>query len=624
MKPSTKLIALLMSAVMLISAVMLTSCDTSPASDGEDTTTANNNVTTSADTTAAAVEDDTPSDLVMVAGGTNYVRVVRSDDVEIGAVSANCASDIHKAIKAATSVLPQIGTDWIKPGQEYDREAVEILVGVTEYSESVDTYAELAYGNYVVKVVGNKLVIAAYSGDALEAACRKVTALINSNAADGELVIPADTYYSGVGDAMLNALPTYENGTFNCTYECGGNATLVLINDTTPEEYSAYLTKLDGDGWEQYTTNTVSDNQFATYNNDKYTINLGYYDYEDSVRIIIEPRALPVGLKEDNVYEKVTTSQITMLGLEYTHATTGERASNGQSMIIRLEDGRFIIMDGGFNDNGGSKSGDLLIAALKEQSKDYLKSGEKITIAAWIITHAHGDHCGMIIEQYSKFKGMIVEKFLVNFMSDSERNRAINSSTYGKNWNDTEGSMWTKVITAAKALKADVHYVHVGQIFYEANVRMDILYTIESFAPKICNALNTTSLTIKMTFDTGDTFLMTGDNTGNGMEIAAKTFDDYMQCDMLQVAHHGGTPWGNESGLITAYKTVAPETLLWPRGSSSFANAKAKNYNMVLFSKDEGGQNNNFKECLVAGLEGEQVILPIPYTAGSATEIRLK
>ncbi|MBO7275850.1 MAG: MBL fold metallo-hydrolase, partial [Clostridia bacterium] len=264
------------------------------------------------------------------------------------------------------------------------------------------------------------------------------------------------------------------------TYECGGSAMLVIVNDTDINEFGQYMTKLESAGWTQYTTNTFGENKFVTYTTDKYTVNAGYYDYENAARIIIEPLAKPVGLEADNKYEKVTTSQITMLGVEYISSSTKEPVSNGLSMLIRLEDGRFVVVDGAFSSNAGSKSADLLINELKEQSKEYLKAGEKITIAAWIITHAHGDHYGMINKHYSKFASMKVEKFFVNFLSETERMRAINSSTYGKNWEVTEGGTWTQLITAAKALKADVQYVHVGQVFYVADLRMDILYTIES------------------------------------------------------------------------------------------------------------------------------------------------
>ena len=622
MKLSTKLIALLMAFMMLISTAVLTSCDNSNQPAGDDTTTPAANDTTTpapADTTTSEVVDDTPQDLVMVASGVNQVRIVRDEDAVTGAVSTSCASELHEAIRTATGVIPGIDTDWIKKGAEYDHESVEILVGVTEYSESKEVLADISYGEYLVKVVGKKLVIAAYSDAAMYEACRQVKKLIQERAAEGELTIPADTMFAGVTDADLNVIPSYQNGTFISTYECGGDATLLLIDDTTVDAYNTYLTKLESAGWVKYTTNEINGNYFATFNTADYTLNLGFYDYEDAARIIIEPLAKPVGLKEDNVYEKVTTTQITMLGLDY-FASTGSHYNNGLSMLIRLADGRFIVIDGGGNN---TQHTNILLNALKDQSKDYLKAGQKITIAAWIITHAHGDHSGMIGKQYAKFSGMKVEKFLVNFISDTERNKAMNSTEYKGNWDSGEGGGWSQVVTAAKALKADLQYVHVGQVFYIADVKIDVLYTIESYAPKLCNAFNTTSLTMKMTFDSGDTFLMTGDTTGNGMQIAAKMFGDYMQCDMLQVCHHGYTTWGNNSGMIQAYKVVSPATLLWPQSSNAYPGYWKKDYNIVLFSTDQGGANKNFKECLVAGNEGEQVIVPIPYTVGTATEVRV-
>ena len=624
MKISLKLTALIVALLMMLSILTLTACDNTQLPAGADETTPQVSDTTAApdvteDTTTAA---PAANDLVMVQDGKSVVSVIRDEDATTVDAEVECATDLRKLIENKTGVSPKISTDWIKAGQEHDSETIEILVGQTNYKESMLALESLTYGEYIVKVIGNKLVITAYSDNALYEAVAKAKKIITENSKQGELVIPADTEIRGSSDTMLDVLPIYENATFNSTYECGGSAMLVIVNDTDINEFGQYMTKLESAGWTQYTTNTFGDNKFVTYTTDKYTVNAGYYDYENAARIIIEPLAKPVGLEADNKYEKVTTSQITMLGVEYISSSTKEPVSNGLSMLIRLEDGRFIIVDGAFNSNAGSKAADLLINELKEQSKEYLKAGEKITIAAWIITHAHGDHYGMINKHYSKFASMKVEKFFVNFLSETERMRAINSSTYGKNWEVTEGGTWSQLITAAKALKADVQYVHVGQVFYVADLRMDILYTIESYAPKICNALNTSSLTIKMTFNSGDTFLMTGDTTGNGMEIAAKTFGDYMQCDILQVAHHGGTTWGNDSGMIYAYGVVAPKVLLWPRGLSSFESSKSKNYNKVLFSPDEGGKNDNYKELFVSGAEGDKIILPIPYTVGNATEIR--
>lgn len=606
MKLTTKLLALLLALLTLATSAVLTSCDNGDTPDGVDTTPVQEDTTPAETTPAPTVSND----LVVVKDGETEANVVRSDRLDSSAVPVTCAADIRLAVEKATGKAPKITTDWKKPTEAYDSEKVEILVGYTEYPESLEVFSELTYGQYIVKVVGNKLVVAGYSDTAIYEATRYVKKLIKENATENGFVIPADSYDSGIVDEDLNSLPGYENGTFNCTYQCGGKATLLLVKDTDVDAYNAYLAKLEKVGFKQYTTNEINGNYFATYNSDKYTVNLGFYDYENAARIIIEPLAKPVGLKEDNVYTPVTTSQITMIGLEYN-----ADAGNGQSMLVRLTDGRFIVMDGGFNRD---KCANLLIQQLQEQSKDYLKAGEKPVVAAWILTHTHGDHSGMLVNKYPLLKNKIkVEKIFVNLLSETERARAINLDPEDR-WDEGEGSQALKVPAVAKSLGADVQYVHVGQVFYIADVKLDILYTIESFAPKLCNAFNTSSLTIKFTFDSGDTFLMTGDTTGNGMQIAAKMFGNYMQCELLQIAHHGYTTHGNDSGMIQAYKLVDPTTLLWPQGNTDHPSTTDRAFNKVLYSKELGGENPNYQEKLVAGAEGDIIICPIPYEAGNA------
>ena len=622
MKYTTKLLALLLALIMVLGATMLTSCDSGDGAGADTTTPAVQDVigdTTPAESTPA---ETTPApqvggDLVFVKDGATTARVIRSEDAASGSTQVTSAADIRLLIEEKTGVAPRIDTDWVKKGTDHDHTLVEVLVGNTDYSESQEVYANLTYGQYMVKVVGNKLVVAGYSDTAVYEAARQAKKVIEQNASEGNLVIPADTMITGVVDTMLDQLPGYEGGNFDSTYACGVGGTLLLIKNTNMDAYKAYLTKLAGAGFTQYTTNELQGNAFATYTNAKYTVNLGFYKYENSARIIIEPLAKPVGLKEDNVYTKVTTSQITMLGLEA--AVNGE--GNGLSMIIRLTDGRFIIIDGGFSNN--ATDANLIIKQLKEQSKDYLKSGEKITVAAWIVTHAHGDHSGMLVTQYGLFKNVIkLERLLGNIMSDAERNKAIDLDPENR-WSAGEGGQSNKLDSTAKALGGTYQQIHVGQVFYYADVKLDVLYTVESYAPKICNAFNTSSNTIKFTFDTGDTFLMTGDTTGNGMQIAAKMFGDYMQCDILQVAHHGYSTHGNDSGMIYAYKYVDPATLLWPQGKTANPNYTGKSYNKVLFSKEMGGENPNYQEMLLAGMEGDVIICPIPYEVGKAIVTRV-
>ncbi len=621
MKLPVKFLSLVLALIMLMSVAMLTSCNNNTTP--KDTTAGDGSVTTpGGDITSGSDVTSAPSgNLELIIGGQSNVTVIRNEDADPSSVAVSQASALRTTIGKLTGVTPGIDTDWVKRGEEHDPNKLEILVGYTDYNETAEALAQINLGEYVVKVIGRKLVVAGYTDDAIETACRQLTNLLESIAKKGELIIPADTLITGVTNKMLNILPGYENGTFSATYKGGNNSTQLIFKNTTPEAYAAYVSKLESAGFKTYTTNTITDNEFATLNNDSYTVNIGYYAYEKSTRLIIEPLADPVGLKEDNVYTPVTTSQITMFGLQYYNASKNETYGNGLSMLIRLTDGRFVVIDGGFNRTADAQ---LLLKALQDQSKDYITAGQKITIAAWIITHAHGDHSGMIGKQYSSFRSIKVEKFVVNFMSDEERNKAIGSTSYSSNWGSGEGGGWTNVITAANALGAKVQYVRVGQVLYIADLKMEVLYTIDSYAPKICNAFNTTSLIIKMTFGDSTTFLMTGDATGAGFQIAASMYGTYLKCDILQVAHHGYTTWGNDSGTISAYRYAAPSTLLWPQGSAAFPNYKNKAYNVVLFSPEtSGGTNKNFKECLVAGLEGESIVVPIPYTAGNAVETRI-
>ena len=80
----------------------------------------------------------------------------------------------------------------------------------------------------------------------------------------------------------------------------------------------------------------------------------------------------------------------------------------GLSYVIRLSDGRFIIFDGGWN---FEPDRNRLFECLKAGSPD-----EKPVIAAWILTHPHGDHylCFLgFMEQYGD--QVVIEKFLFNF-----------------------------------------------------------------------------------------------------------------------------------------------------------------------------------------------------------------
>ena len=576
-----------------------------------ETTTAVTSETVADTTTAPAPE--VPAEVNIVENGKANFTLIRDEDASTSGMEVAQARLIMNQVKDLTGATMNLGTDWVKRGQELDSTTYEILVGVTAHPETQEVINSLGYGDWALRLVGNKIVVFGYDVSGLSQATSKLISLLKEGVSeDGKSIVLSREALNvnGTKSEKLNALPGYEGGQFSSYYAAGANCDEIIIAETNLDQYKAYLTKLESAGYKCYTTHEIAGNHFATYTNDKYTVTAGYYDYETSARLLIEPLAPAVGLKEENTYNRITTSQITMLGLEYKKSD-GSYASNGLSVLIRLTDGRFIVVDGGFNTGATAK---LLAEALKEQSKEYAKNISDITIAAWIVTHAHGDHYGSLLGQSSYFKGMNVERILANFLSETERQKAI--SAYSGNWSATEGQDYRNLPAVAKSLGAEVHQVHVGQVYYFADLEMEILYTIESFAPNTCNALNTSSIVTRMKFDDKTTYMSTGDATGYGMEICADMFGDYIQSDIVQVCHHGYTTWGDDAGMIEAYRTINAPTVLWPQGLHAFPNYQNKSYNAVLFTVP------NYKEVYVSGYQGDQIIVPLPYTVGTAIEKR--
>ncbi len=605
-------------AALLALAAILCGCEKGPAVPVDTSDPAG----TTEDTTTLPEKNS----FVLMEGGQSLVKIVRSDSLTAGDAQVTVARNILNALGQFGNTNTSLTTDWSKDGT-HDPDAPEILIGSVSYDESATVAKDLNYNEYEVRVVGNKIVVFGYSDTAVAAAAndliRKIKRAGNAESGLVELKFE-DIAYKGSLSGILGKVPRYDGGSSSLVYDPGDDCQEVIVRGADIDGYRAYLDKLKGLGYTVRASHDIGENSFATLEDGEFMINAGYYDYENSVRIIIEDyKQASIEALGDGTGTKVTTAQITMLGLGYPDSTNnGAEKTNGLSIVMRLEDGRFIVVDGGFN---RVTQADLLINTIKSQSAEYRdKTGMKI--AAWIVTHSHGDHMGMISKQYSRLNsaGIEVENFLINFMSDSERQRSINYylAQNAGNWGSTEGSSYTTVYAAARALGSNPVIAHVGQVYRYLGLELEVLYTIESHGPKMAAALNTTSLIMKFNFtDTATgkktTYLSTGDATGDGFEISAKCFGDYLHCDMLQIAHHGGTTWGNDSGTIKAYKLVAPSTLVWPCGASYWPSAAKKSYNVGVQNVNS---NPNYKETLVAGVEGTVTVFPLPYTVGSAVQ----
>lgn len=611
MKLNYKLLALLLALILALSSFVGCTPDEVP-----DETTAAVIEETQAPETEPVPEG--PKVYTLVSGGVAHVKIVRPTELKTDDMPVKAAIEVRKVINNVTEVSPELSDDWIKDGQSHDSSTLEILFGDTTYAESAEAIKGLNYGEYTIKAIGNKIVVFSYTDSGYTKAMNALISLIKNSvidAADGTktLELPAEELnVVKQSEAMTASLPVYEGGKFSSVTDMGDGCYGVIIKDTTPEEYAAYVTKLEGIGYKTHSTNEIVGSKFATLYTDKYTVNAGYYNNMDEVRIIIEEFSEDTLPTKKSDAAPVTTSQISMIGVEGIHG--GNYQQNGMCIIYRLSDGSFVIVDGGHHGNSAIYATNI-INALREQSKEYAKTDKDITIAAWIISHPHTDHFGTLMNEYKRFTIFNFERIMCNFWPEAafelakKTTSSFASGSY-KNYNNT--------VNVAREIGVDYVVPHVGQVWWFGDTTFEILYTIESYLPTVANAFNTSSIIFRsITEDASGkktTAIITGDATGHAFNVCNKMYKNELKCDIMQVAHHGGGTGGSNSGTQSAYSLMKPSVILWPVGQNHYATVAANTYNHVLLE----GKNPNYAELYVAGWQGNTVTLPLPYTLGTA------
>ncbi len=546
--------------------------------------------TTAAPITTAAPETEAPvTDLEIVKDGVCHYTIIRGESADKNAIEA--AMLVRNLLVDETGTSPSISTDWVKRGEDHNHDTLEILVGPTDYTESAKALEGVLYGDYIITRVDNKLVINAWSSQALQNAVTAFGSTLMKEVEDnGNFSLPADVRITGTAIKLANAVPNYAGAELSAIYHSGNQNQVLIFKGTDGNEYADYRKALEAAGFALYTENDIVDNRFATYTNDHYVVNAGYYPYEEEARVIVELKDTLPPLESENVYEdKGVQSSFSMIGLE-------ESGSNGMSFVFQLVDGSYIIFDGGFNQN---RDASHLYQYLREHAPD----PNNITIAAWIITHSHGDHYGCYYKFTDTYASKVKLEYVIgNFPSDEARIEG------GVQDEGGAGPNIEKRVTkydGAKFIKT-----HVGHEFFFRNARIEVLYTLESYGPRVLDYLNTSSLICRVEIG-GQVFNITGDASNHGCDIAKRMYGDYLKADFVQVCHHGYTTGSSAySGVTGFYDASAAPVVIWPVADSQISNMLNRAYDAHLYNAP------TTKEVFVAG--GRDLRLLLPYTVGTS------
>ena len=499
----------------------------------------------------AGISSETAENMLKIAeNGTVYYQI---------AYAPGLTEDVKESIQSVWQALINRSNSSLVLISEadpsnYDADTLEILIGDTSYPESDRVMESIGYGDWTIRFEGNKLVVASYARSGLRKALLKVIQQIKAGAdGNGTIEIPADWNVLETEEPVLNELPRYqtESAFLPRTLDEGDNSCVAYVSGSSVVEYESYLSELEKQGYSLYFTNAIGDNRFATYINDSYTIHTGWYGYEKAARLVIEPKMALIPLDSENVWqpaEGVNTS-LGMIGLD---TEVAGHPDGGLGCIWQLADGSFIVIDGGYAENC-------------DQLYEYMKAratGEKIEIAAWIITHQDGDHAYAFLSFCEKYKN---EFSLELFFSNLPGAFIAEDSDFESS---PASALAAKRIPGCKVIRA-----HTGMKFSLRDVEIEFLFTIDSLLPKPVVSANNSSLVFTITAG-GERVIFTGDMGDSAAEVLVSMYGDYLKSDFLQIAHHGITNGNGKdpANMGKFYQAVSAEVCLWPCADYRYLN----------------------------------------------------
>ena len=504
------------------------------------------------DPTNTAMSDNNSSTTVDTMQEEKYIDIVKNGEL-IPVVYGAYAS--AKEIAVAKSIIDGlhriVGVSGRPEGEySYDANKVEILVGDTSYPETAQVKSELGYGEGIVKIVGNKVVVIGSDTEALENIIKKLLAEFNNFKENGGIRLKSDFCLREISNELVAAMPTHPDA-FPTITDTSRNCYLMDFGTDKETVFREYIDLLEKNGYRLYAENSIEGNEYYTYLNDEFVVTAIYTKYNKKAKFTVEklentglpPRA------EDNVYTPVEglKSSITQVGLHYNVEIDEYGAMSnvsGMCYVIRLNDGSFIVVDGGF---GQDVHVDNLYNTLKAQAPDH----DNIVIAAWIFSHDHGDHTGTFVPFVNKYSDMVaVERFVFNFASKAQGNQGYATL-------NTMESYMHGFFKDAEIIKA-----HPGQVFHLRNAKITMLYTMDVYESKELKDTNNASIVWQMEME-GKTFMCLGDYSESSVTLKKLYTKETLKSDIVQIAHHGIS--GQEDGSI--YPIIEPEYAFWPVGA---------------------------------------------------------
>ena len=213
----------------------------------------------------------------------------------------------------------------------------------------------------------------------------------------------------------------------------GNGGSLEIYGEASPETLYNYSDSLKANGFSVLAENRIGENLYVTLCDGKTYLHVGYSAYNRTLRVSNDPmdRAL-LPTDQTDCGETVADTTLAVFALDYSHREVTD--GNGMCYVVILEDGRYLIMDGGYR-NDANRLFNFLV------DNNRRKDG-RIVVAAWFFTHAHGDHYGAFLSFTDRYADRVTVERAVFNPTTSECFE--NGNGYGPFFSDEIGKYLSK------------------------------------------------------------------------------------------------------------------------------------------------------------------------------------
>ncbi len=346
---------------------------------------------------------------------------------------------------------------------------------------------------------------------------------------------------------------------------------MAVISATTAAKLKTYLTNLESSGYEFISKTTVDGDDYYTYK--KYgTLFYFYHNTRTRTTRVIADNSSDQ-LSEICYEDKTANGEVVFYqySINYTNAdkagydpvTYSEPnavINCGMLYVIKLADNKLIVVDGGHENQSTVKSREGFMKFLREITGK--GEDEKVDIAMWYFTHAHGDHVRFARDVLLQFRKEInLDSITYNFPSYQVLSGGYDSNTF---------LLKQTINNYYKDVK--FHKLHTGEVLNFPGVTMDVVFTHEDLVTNAGTAsvgdFNSTSTVLKINIG-GETIMLLGDISGQAEStIVAMHKPAYLKSDIVQATHHCF------NYLDSLYPLIAAEIAIFPQSKYNCANTQ--------------------------------------------------